>query len=849
MRRYKGRASRGSGVREEKRAKAGSDNVNMYDWNNDQHEETLMGTARKLRDVAQIKRRLERNRSHHFSQKRGMGGSNSPLRLSFCQQSHGRFGHRHVTSSRFGVDVNAHFPDDLRGDNQASSQFSTPFETILAQRAGDSSSSMPPSKGGFLHTNHSREDPLLFRLIVVLQLCQVRIEDADRILCGRRRAELRSQEMVERKINENHEQSTSTIEVNNAPADLPQLNPHHRSSSKAKLIGISIAGMGAATILGRRYKDPEERRDLLFTAGKTVASVTALMTVRRGWVLLGMSARLAHSATALEDWQHQWVIVNTGASTEATEGDDEDSAAAEGFAWQAGGDLPSSQVGGSDNGSTRLLELIESQGTTTSVWHCSYGAVRFMLIKRAMDTLYASVGAAMSWVEKQERLSRFWMPIATAAAASYYTVTGPGTKSAEVVSSSSPDFIKKAWGVVSLPAVKHLSLQASRILKGAAIAERITIADVPCIVMSRNSCPPLATAFKRFWRQQERETSHLSTIMESSRHLGSRQRAVNVQDYPEKDVILHLTGGGFFAHTIAGDLPYLLDWSGATNAVVICPEYALLPEHCFPVAIDQICTIYCSLLSGDAAPLLGFRTDKVIITGEAVGGNLAAALCVKLCVDQIVNVHAMQAKRQFGKTQDLEESFSSIEEGPSEALQHKAADEEITKMASPAGGPQCEYEEDQDFAIRLPDAMMLCCPALNMSLELSPSRVRGTNDPVLPRGLIRAISDGYLPPGKGLDKTDPVASPYYAPDDILRVFPPTLLCESTEDPLLDDTVSFNSRLRNLGVESDLRAAHNMPHAFWGLITAGFPEAKQVHLDCQEWLRQQFQRGCLGEMHD
>ena len=111
-----------------------------------------------------------------------------------------------------------------------------------------------------------------------------------------------------------------------------------------------------------------------------------------------------------------------------------------------------------------------------------------MLIKRAMDTLYASVGAAMSWAEKHKGLSRFWMPIATAAA-SYYTLIGPGPKSQEVVTSPSPDLIKKAWGVISFPAVKTLSLHASRILKGAAIAERIIIADVPCIVLCRNKFP------------------------------------------------------------------------------------------------------------------------------------------------------------------------------------------------------------------------------------------------------------------------------------------------------------------------------------------------------------------------
>ena len=297
---------------------------------------------------------------------------------------------------------------------------------------------------------------------------------------------------------------------------------------------------------------------------------------------------------------------------------------------------------------------------------------------------------------------------------------------------------------------------------------------------------------------------------------------MNTHNYPKRDVIFHLTGGGFYAHTIAGDLPYLLDWSGITNSVIICPEYALLPEHKFPTAVDQITSVYRSIVSNDIVPLLGFKTEKIIVTGEAAGGNLATALCVKLCLDGIIDLEALSVPKKVEKSCDY---LSNLRE---------------ESYASSAGEVQSEHQIDA-VEIHLPDAIMLCCPFLNMSLELTPSRVRSINDPVLPRGLIKAISDGYLPTALEVDKTDPVASPYYAPDEILRVFPPTLLCECSEDPLLDDSVHFNTRLRRLGVESDLLAVHNLPHAYWGLITAKFPEAVQVHLECQSWLLRQFQR--------
>ena len=111
---------------------------------------------------------------------------------------------------------------------------------------------------------------------------------------------------------------------------------------------------------------------------------------------------------------------------------------------------------------------------------------------------------------------------------------------------------------------------------------------------------------------------------------------------------------------------------------------------------------------------------------------------------------------------------------------------------------------------------------------------------MLPSTLINTISDAYL---GTYSKKDPVASPFYAPDSILSVFPPTLLYASSEDPFLDDSVIFNKRLKRLGVECDLRAAQNLPHAYWGLGTAGFPEAMKVQRECEAWMTKQFRDDC------
>jgi hypothetical protein len=434
--------------------------------------ETLMGTVSRLESLIDRSRQRQQHRSQK-QQKKARSLQPQPGGPSVVGGRHGRYGRQHQMNDRFRRDVNSHYPLDL--------------PTGAGQYAGDSSSSFasaapvaPRNQGGrgpFGAKTRSPEDSLLFTLLVHLQLCMVRIEEADVVVCGYEKAMLRSDQAVLRETRK--EKTGSKGAEDNA-------EEHHISSSwrrpNAVVLGL-LAGLGAGIFVSRREKvqqsDFDQQRKILSTAAKVTGGFVAASYVRRGWRILGINARLTHTTTALEDWQHQWVLVTS-----------------------IGDGVGSQQKPGD---SSQLLELIEKQGSKSLVWH-SYSALRFLLIKRTMDLLYASVGAALEMTQgrstngqtekKPPASSKFWLPIATAAAATWYNVLGPSKKSAQIVSSSSQDFVKNAWGVVSLPAVKNLSLQASRILKGAAIADRIEIAGVPCVVLSSAPCP------RKSFRQQ-----------------------------------------------------------------------------------------------------------------------------------------------------------------------------------------------------------------------------------------------------------------------------------------------------------------------------------------------------------
>mmetsp|Transcript_62544 Transcript_62544/g.73141 ORF Transcript_62544/g.73141 Transcript_62544/m.73141 type:complete len:625 (-) Transcript_62544:361-2235(-) len=541
-----------------------------------------------------------------------------------------------------------------------------------------------------------------------------------------------------------------------------------------------------------------------------------------------------------------------------------------------------------------------------------------------------------------------WMAIA-AAATYYHSLSFPSTTSNKLSQSlSSPEFcnslIQRAWGVLSSPYVKRLSLKMSQLWKRSGVVERVDLCGVTCYVIIAHDGKRdemIQIALKRMQRKQtfsdrynnrtrrssgrrHNSMSNLSTIVETTSETyleeeitnnsnrgiarnvplqkNGEMRSKNVlrhedNGYPLTDVILHLTGGGFFAHTIAGDLPYLMDWSRATNAIIVCPEYALLPEYKFPVALNQIYDIYRFLhMNGrEGDPPMGFRTHKIIVTGESSGGNLAAALCVKLCMDnrkcanrdnsdsdddnysqdtvsendnnmmKISDIQASSAMKLTEDTATAEVTAPLVENGPplcSEIKPHTALTTDhvfIPESSSQINSTNIATSSTKNYAadsaIPLPNALMLCCPILNLSLyPKSPSRIIGASDPVLPSGLLEAISEAYVPssiPSSSdsdtildtvlvVSKKDPIASPYFAPDDVLSCFPSTRLFSDSTDPLLDDAVDFNTRLRRLGVDSNLRAVHNMPHAYWGLGIVGcFPEAEQVQQECEEFLIETF----------
>lgn len=87
-------------------------------------------------------------------------------------------------------------------------------------------------------------------------------------------------------------------------------------------------------------------------------------------------------------------------------------------------------------------------------------------------------------------------------------------------------------------------------------------------------------------------------------------------------VLFH--GGGFVMGSSGSHYQIAKDYVEKLPCKVIYPEYRLIPEHKFPIPVEDCYSAYCWALEN--AGNLGIDENKIIIGGDSAGGNLAAAV-------------------------------------------------------------------------------------------------------------------------------------------------------------------------------------------------------------------------------
>jgi len=92
-------------------------------------------------------------------------------------------------------------------------------------------------------------------------------------------------------------------------------------------------------------------------------------------------------------------------------------------------------------------------------------------------------------------------------------------------------------------------------------------------------------------------------------------------NYEKKTTIIYFHGGGFFLGSIEtyDQATYLL--ANLTRTTVIAVEYRLAPEHPFPSGLEDCLSVSKELFTNGMT--YGINSNRIIISGDSAGGNLA----------------------------------------------------------------------------------------------------------------------------------------------------------------------------------------------------------------------------------
>jgi acetyl esterase len=93
-------------------------------------------------------------------------------------------------------------------------------------------------------------------------------------------------------------------------------------------------------------------------------------------------------------------------------------------------------------------------------------------------------------------------------------------------------------------------------------------------------------------------------------------------------LLVYFHGGGFVMGSIGIMDNVARELAHATGAVVVSVEYRLAPEHPYPAGLDDCETV--TRWAHEHAGRFGVGASSLVIGGESAGGNLAAAVALRL---------------------------------------------------------------------------------------------------------------------------------------------------------------------------------------------------------------------------
>ena len=223
-----------------------------------------------------------------------------------------------------------------------------------------------------------------------------------------------------------------------------------------------------------------------------------------------------------------------------------------------------------------------------------------------------------------------------------------------------------------------------------------------------------------------------------------------------KAIILFIHGGGFMKFKNFFSEYYVRELCNRLKIPILGIDYAAAPEHPYPEGLSDCFQMYMWILD-HCEKELGFKPEKIILSGESSGGNFVLALTfLIICMN--------------------------------------------------------EYENKN---IRMPDFLLPLYPCChtgirNMNLTLAAS----FEDLMLDIKILHYFNRAYR--GFYPNDLDPFLNPLLVNDNILKKLPPTRFMTATHDPLRDDTIRLLRKISKIeGLDVKNYEFTNYQHGFLG----------------------------------
>ena len=118
-------------------------------------------------------------------------------------------------------------------------------------------------------------------------------------------------------------------------------------------------------------------------------------------------------------------------------------------------------------------------------------------------------------------------------------------------------------------------------------------------------------------------------VFESDTVAGVAGLWVRPVSHRSDEALLHLHGGWFHAGSATGYRHLVAQIAARAGAQAFVPDYRLAPEHPFPAAVDDAAAVF--------RGIVGRGIQRVAVTGDSAGGNLALVLASCASEDAFTN--------------------------------------------------------------------------------------------------------------------------------------------------------------------------------------------------------------------